>query len=291
MTELLQCSAETVVGQTDLELAAQRSQSDERHTYWQQIAAAVGTVLQTGQAERRVHFVPTPAGIQPYETTYTPIRNDEDQLYQILSISRAASPLQPEETNLDNSFVGVEMPGLETASLADLPTAQAKADRLAQSASYRPTACEFSRLTPNATTPAHHMAEFMQIVLDSIPQYIFWKNREGVYLGSNHRWAEMAGLGDSSRVAGMTDSDLPWTQAQRDWYRQCDHKVMKTDTPMLRIKQSQRQADGQLSWRETSKFPLHDNTGEVVGLLGTIEDITERKISEDLLKQSEATFR
>ena len=60
---------------------------------------------------------------------------------------------------------------------------------------------------------------------------------------------------------------------------------------MLRIKQSQLQADGKLSWRETSKLPLHDALGNVVGLLGTIEDITERKIAEDLLKQSEATYR
>ena len=101
----------------------------------------------------------------------------------------------------------------------------------------------------------------------------------------------MAGLADPSQVPGITDDDLPWTQEQKDWYAQCDRKVMNTNTPMLRIKQSQRQADGQLSWRETSKFPLHDTAGKVVGLLGTIEDITERKIAEDLLKQSEATFR
>ena len=66
---------------------------------------------------------------------------------------------------------------------------------------------------------------------------------------------------------------------------------MATDTPMLRIKQSQRQADGRMSWRETSKLPLHDANGNVIGLLGTIEDVTERKVAEDLLKQSETTFR
>lgn len=289
LTELLQCSAETWVGQTDLELVAQHPQSAEKRAYWQQAAEAVATVLQTGQAERRVHAVPTLEGEQHYETTYQPLRNEQDQLCQILSISRVMG--LPRSTKLDSSLVGVEMPGLETASLADLPTAPAKACRFDSASGNRTTSREPSRLTSEAAAPTHQMAEFMQIVLDSIPQYIFWKNREGIYLGSNHRWAEMAGLGDSSRVAGISDDDLPWTQEQIDWYRQCDHKVMETDTPMLRIKESQRQADGQLSWREVNKFPLHDTAGNVVGLLGTIEDITERKIAEDLLKQSEATFR
>lgn len=290
LSELLQCSAETWVGQTDLELVAQHPQSAEKRAYWQQAADAVATVLQTGQAERRVHTVPTPEGEQHYETTYTPLKNEQEQLYQILSISRATGLPQRRSINLDSSLVGVEMPGLETASLADLPTAPAKACRLDGASDERATSREPSKLTLQAA-PTHQMAEFMQIVLDSIPQYIFWKNREGIYLGSNHRWAEMAGLGDSSRVAGITDDDLPWTAEQIDWYRQCDRQVMETDTPMLRIKESQRQADGQLSWREVNKFPLHDATGNVVGLLGTIEDITERKIAEDLLKQSEATFR
>ncbi len=289
LTELLQCSAKTWVGQTDLELVAQHPQSAEKQAYWQQAAEAVATVLQTGQAERRVHVVPTPQGEQRYETTYTPLKNEQDQLYQILSISRVMG--LPRPTKLDNSLVGAEMPGLETASLADLPNAPVKAYRFDGASGDRTTRREPSKLTLQAAAPTHQMAEFMQIVLDSIPQYIFWKNREGMYLGSNHRWAEMAGLGDSSRVVGITDDDLPWTPEQIDWYRQCDRQVMETDTPMLRIKESQRQADGQLGWREVNKFPLHDATGNVVGLLGTIEDITERKIAEDLLKQSEATFR
>ena len=101
----------------------------------------------------------------------------------------------------------------------------------------------------------------------------------------------MAGIDNPSNVVGITDKDLPWTPEQKDWYLECDRRVMETDTPMLRIKQSQRQADGQLGWRETSKLPLHDTEGNVIGLIGTIEDITERKIAEDLLKKSEETFR
>ncbi|MEM7063562.1 MAG: ATP-binding protein [Cyanobacteria bacterium P01_B01_bin.77] len=137
----------------------------------------------------------------------------------------------------------------------------------------------------------HETTEFLQLVLDNIPQYIFWKDRNSVYLGCNRGWAVMAGIGDPSNVVGLTEDDLPWTQAEKDWYLECDRKVMNTDTPMLRIKQSQRQADGRISWRETSKLPLHDAEGNVIGLLGTIEDITERKLAEDLMARSRESFQ
>ncbi|MEB3357779.1 MAG: PAS domain-containing protein [Synechococcales bacterium] len=134
-------------------------------------------------------------------------------------------------------------------------------------------------------------ADFLRLVIDSIPQYIFWKDRHSVYLGCNRRWAEMAGLGNPDEVIGLTDDDLPWTQAQRDWYVTCDRQVMDTNTPMFRIRQSQRQADGRITWRETSKLPIHDGAGQVIGLLGMIEDVTERKLVEDLLRRSEAKYR
>ena len=141
-----------------------------------------------------------------------------------------------------------------------------------------------------AMSAIHQSTEFLQLVLDNILQCIFWKDRDSVYLGCNRRWAEMAGIGDPSNVVGLTDDDLPWTEGQRAWYLECDRHVMGTDTPMLRIKQSQRKADGRISWRETSKLPLHDAAGNVIGLLGTIEDITERKVAEDLIRQSREGF-
>ncbi|MGB7249946.1 MAG: ATP-binding protein [Phormidesmis sp.] len=289
LSKVLQRSADTWVGQTDEALAAQ-PQSAEMQTYWRQVAEAISTVFQQGEAVRRVHTLPTATGLQRYETTYTPLKDEQAQLCQILSISRAAPPT-PAPLTAENAFVGVEMPGLETASLSHLSAARSQSAPPPPHLPTKPAKKDADRRANPEAIPAHHTAEFLQIVLDSIPQYIFWKNRDSVYLGSNHRWAQMAGLGDPSNVVGITDDDLPWTQSQKEWYATCDRQVMEADTPMLRIKQSQRQADGQLSWRETSKFPLHDAAGNVVGLLGTIEDITERKIAEDLLKQSEQTFR
>jgi PAS domain S-box-containing protein len=296
---------EALLSHSNADLAnhvAQTSQPAAWRKYWRQVDDAISTVLNQGHAERRIHPLPVADGVQLYEATYTPLLDDSGQVQQIISISHeipTQGPVSLKENGMpDNSplanapdaLMGIEMPGLETASLADVPIAPPE-----QTTPSWPSPLD-SRATglPQAQlpiTPNHQTPELMQLVLDNIPQYIFWKDRDSVYRGCNRRWAEMSGIGDPAKVIGITDDDLPWTQEQKDWYRECDRRVMETDTPMLRIKQSQRQADGRMSWRETSKLPLHDAEGNVIGLLGTIEDITERKIAEDLLKQSETTFR
>ena len=303
LTEALQCPAAALLNQTNADLADLAEQAQQPKTlrkYWRQVEDAIATVLHQGCAQRRIHGFPTATGVQLYETTYTPLIDQQGQVDQILSISREAS-VQTQDRLLKeaglaaasqlaaqpDSLVGVEMPGLEIASLANLPVSLQ--DPATQPSSDIPKGSQ--NIAQRQGDPLRQTAEFMQLVLDNIPQYIFWKDLNSVYLGCNRRWAEMAGIGNPSNVIGLTDDALPWTQEQKDWYVECDRRVMATDTPMLRIKQSQLQADGQLSWRETSKFPLHDAEGNVIGLLGTIEDITERKIAEDLLKQSEQTFR
>ena len=52
--------------------------------------------------------------------------------------------------------------------------------------------------------------ERLQIVLDTIPAGVFWKDRDSVYLGANRAWLEAAGLNSSQEVVGKTDYDLPW---------------------------------------------------------------------------------
>lgn len=122
--------------------------------------------------------------------------------------------------------------------------------------------------------------QLLQRILDSVPQAIFWKDCNSVYLGCNQRFTRDVNLLSTDQVIGKTDFDLPWTQKEADWYRECDRRVMDANTPMLRILETQQQGNGQQIWIETSKVPLHDANGDVIGILGTSEDITECKQAE-----------
>lgn len=119
--------------------------------------------------------------------------------------------------------------------------------------------------------------KFLQLVIDSIPQLIFWKDTQSNYLGCNRLFAQVAGLNSCEDIVGKNDYDLPWKQEESDWYRECDRRIMASDMPELGIIEKQQQAQGKQTWAETNKIPLHNLDGEVIGILGTYADITNRK--------------
>ena len=126
--------------------------------------------------------------------------------------------------------------------------------------------------------------EMLRLVMDNIPQLIFWKDRNSVYLGCNKMFSEAAGMA-VDEIVGKNDYDLPWNKEESDWFRQCDRDVMEKDVARLNIQETLGRADGRKSWINTCKIPLHDSDGKVIGVLGTIEDITQRKLAEAELIQ------
>lgn len=126
--------------------------------------------------------------------------------------------------------------------------------------------------------------EMLRLVMDNIPQHIFWKDRNSDYLGCNRAFARAAGMA-AEDVVGKNDFDMPWSRAEAEWYRQCDREVIEENAPQLHILETQEQADGRKAWLDTCKVPLHDEEGQVFGVLGTIEDITDRKEAEHELQQ------
>ena len=125
--------------------------------------------------------------------------------------------------------------------------------------------------------------ETLSSVLDSIPQRVFWKDRHLVYLGCNRPFALDMGFDTAEEVVGKTDEDASWKEyAAR--YRADDQTVIETGAAKYNIEESLRTADGGHVWLTTSKMPLHDKAGNVIGVLGTYEDVTERKRTADRIK-------
>jgi PAS domain S-box-containing protein len=124
----------------------------------------------------------------------------------------------------------------------------------------------------------------LECILNSVPQAVFWKDRDGVFLGCNGVFARAAGVENRSEIVGKTDFDLPWTVAESSAFRQDDLEVMKTLAPKTHIAETVRQADGKPIWIDTRKMPLLDEQGKVYGVLGVFEDVTERKQSEEALR-------
>ncbi|HJV36076.1 PAS domain-containing protein [Geomonas sp.] len=118
-------------------------------------------------------------------------------------------------------------------------------------------------------------------IINAIPQSVFWKDRDSVYLGCNVIFAGRAGYDDTELVVGKTDYDLPWLREESDAYREDDKEVMEGNAAKTHIVEQQLQADGTRVWVDTTKVPLCDDQGEVYGVLGVYEDITLRKAVEE----------
>ena len=128
--------------------------------------------------------------------------------------------------------------------------------------------------------------EILRLVMDNIPQAVFWKDINSVYLGCNSVFARFAGVGDPKNIVGKTDIDLAWAKEDVESFRRDDRRVMDSNKPLYHIIEPQLQSDGKRAWLDTNKIPMHDDKGRVVGVLGTYEDITERIRNEKELKKS-----
>ncbi len=129
----------------------------------------------------------------------------------------------------------------------------------------------------------HASRQMLQLVLDTIPQRVFWKDRDCRYLGCNKHFAIDAGLTDPDQIVGKSDLDLSWAAAAKR-YREDDQRVMEQNAAKLNREEPRTRTAGPQLWLRTNKAPLHDREGRVIGILGTYEDITDRKQSEAALR-------
>ncbi len=130
-----------------------------------------------------------------------------------------------------------------------------------------------------ALEQSQHM---LQSVIDSLPEGVFWRDREFRYLGANQRHADLIGVVSPESLIGRTDHDFPWLGETADFRESCDRHVLETGCPMYAVLEQTRDgSNGSARWLRTNKVPLCDASGEIFGVLGTSEDITEEKRRED----------
>jgi two-component system cell cycle sensor histidine kinase/response regulator CckA len=118
-------------------------------------------------------------------------------------------------------------------------------------------------------------------LLKNLPQKIFYKNRDSVYVSCNEHYAKDLGI-KPEEIAGRTDYDF-YPKDLADKYRADDRRLMESgETEEIEEKYIQ---DGEEVIVQTVKTPVRDEQGTVVGILGIFWDITERKKVEEAVRQ------
>ncbi|NTV48939.1 MAG: PAS domain S-box protein [Geobacteraceae bacterium] len=132
---------------------------------------------------------------------------------------------------------------------------------------------------------------FLQTILDSISDFIFYKDKNGIFLGCNEAYtSRYIGL-PKERIIGHTDVDFNADGELVKKIIESDHQVMESGSPLL-LKNWITQANGQKILVEVLKTPFYDASGDVAGVIGVARDITaHHQVLEAIVQEKEISQR
>lgn len=123
----------------------------------------------------------------------------------------------------------------------------------------------------------------LRSLIDSIPDLIFYKDKQRVYQRVNKAFQLFAARKESE-IVGKTDEELFPPEASQTC-AEIDRRIL-AEGKLLRVEEQLNHLTGNTTWLETIQTPFFGSQGEIVGIIGISRDITERKNAETALQQS-----
>jgi len=122
----------------------------------------------------------------------------------------------------------------------------------------------------------------MKALMDSVPDYIYFKDRESRFIRISKSHAQSFGLDDPIQAVGKTDFDFFTEEHARPAYED-EQRIIQTGQPILNKEEKETRPDRPEAWVLTTKMPIHDEDGNIAGTFGMSKDITDRKRAEEAL--------
>ena len=122
----------------------------------------------------------------------------------------------------------------------------------------------------------------LRALMRHIPDAIYFKDLESRFLMISEAHAKKFHLADAGRAVGKTDHDF-FSQAHADQALADERNILRTGKPLVGIEEMETWPDGSETWVSTTKMPLRNEHGQIVGTFGISRDITERKRMQDAL--------
>jgi two-component system cell cycle sensor histidine kinase/response regulator CckA len=133
-------------------------------------------------------------------------------------------------------------------------------------------------------------SQLMDALEENLPDKVYFKDLQGRFLDVSSSYARLFNLRSPSELIGKTDFDLFTEEHAKDAFED-EQRIIRTGKPLVNKEEKETWPDRPDTWVLTTKMPLRNRDGVVVGTFGISRDITERKRIEEALKKSELRYR
>jgi PAS domain S-box-containing protein len=141
----------------------------------------------------------------------------------------------------------------------------------------------------NAEEELAHERHLLRSFIDALPEGIYFKDRESRIIRANRTVAETMGC-TPAQLVGKTDFDLLAPEDARQSFAH-EQEIIRTGRPLINQEEKVSWLNGLTLWVSTTRMPLRDPEGNIVGTFGITRGINERKLAEEALRQSEERYR
>ncbi|HAJ79909.1 MAG TPA: hypothetical protein DCO75_09065, partial [Fibrobacteres bacterium] len=129
----------------------------------------------------------------------------------------------------------------------------------------------------------NHERDLLHALMDNIPDSIYFKDIESKFIRTTKQMAKKMGFSDPDEMIGKTDFDIFTKEHAQQAYND-EQRILETASPEIEIEEKETWPDSHCTWVSTTKMPLCDNNGKIIGTFGVSRDITKRKLMEEALR-------
>ncbi|MGD0059815.1 MAG: PAS domain-containing protein [Verrucomicrobiia bacterium] len=243
---------------------------------------------------------------------------EADRIKQVASFRGRGTDQGPDAAGVERIYAfypaGGKTPRTETYVTASVPTAIAfaEADRQlrnsllglaavalvallaawygSEAIVLRQTTVELEERVRERTRELEHEQFLLRTLLDNVPDSIYFKDVKGRFLRSSRAQAKRFGLSDPALAIGKTDFDFFAKEHAEEAFGD-EQRIIQSGQPVIGVEERSPLADGAERWVSTSKMPLRDKDGAIVGTFGISREITERKRAEISLAKERNQLR
>jgi PAS domain S-box-containing protein len=132
-------------------------------------------------------------------------------------------------------------------------------------------------------------SELLDLLMENLPDNIYFKDAASHFLRVNRAMALWFGLADPAEAIGKSDADFFTPEHAQQAFGD-EQEILRTGRPIIGFEEKETWPDGRQTWVSTTKVPLRDRVGRIIGTFGISRDVTDRKNAEAALRDSEALY-